>query len=439
MASYYVWSGATGAANGTSWTNAYTTLTLAYSGKTAGDVFYVAHDHAETTATAITLTSTGTVANPNKIICASRSGSVPPVSADRRASATVSTTGASNININGFAHYDGIIFKAGSATSIAHIIIPSTGTGITMRFDNCSLQLNGTATSSRIYPGNAGTIGGALIELNNTTLSFSAVLQAVENTACVRWRNTPSALLGTIPTNLFLMVTAARGAFLECIGVDLSAAGSGKNIVGALSTATANSFRFVDCKLDAAVTKSTVPASAGSTEVDFIRCGASGIYPVQRHRISGLLTEETTIVRSTGASDSITPISWKVVTTANCTYSQPFECPPIATWNGTAGSPVTATIECIGAAVATTSEVWVEVEYINDATAPQGAFISDGTADLLTTAVNQTTSSASWGGSTAPFKLEVTFTPQQAGFVYARVKVGKASSTFYIDPLVTLT
>jgi hypothetical protein len=39
MASYYVWSGATGTGTGASWANAYTTLTLAFSGKLAGDIF----------------------------------------------------------------------------------------------------------------------------------------------------------------------------------------------------------------------------------------------------------------------------------------------------------------------------------------------------------------------------------------------------------------
>jgi len=103
MASYYVWSGATGSANGTTWANAYTTLTLAYaSGKLAGDVFYVAHDHAESTAGAVTLNVSGaSIANPIKVICANRAGSVPPVSADRRATATVTTTGANNITLNG--------------------------------------------------------------------------------------------------------------------------------------------------------------------------------------------------------------------------------------------------------------------------------------------------------------------------------------------------
>ena len=140
--------------------------------------------------------------------------------------------------------------------------------------------------------------------------------------------------------------------------------------------------------------------------------------------------EETTIVRTGGASDGTTPIAWKIVTTANCTYSLPFECPPIAIWNDTTGSAVTATVEGIwgGGAVPHDDEIWLDVEYLGDASSPQGSFVNDGKADLLTTAANQTSSSETWGGSTTKFKLAVTFTPQQKGWVYARVKCAKASS-----------
>ncbi|MER8692388.1 MULTISPECIES: hypothetical protein [Mesorhizobium] len=57
----------------------------------------------------------------------------------------------------------------------------------------------------------------------------------------------------------------------------------------------------------------------------------------------------------------------------------------------------------------------------------------------MTTAAAQTSSSETWGGSTASFKLNVSFTPQQEGWILARVKAGKASATIYVDPKVTLT
>src|SRR5580765_4027333 len=109
MAVYYVWSGATGTGTGASWANAFTTLTTAFVTEAAGDTLYVAHDHAESSASAVTLTSSGTTTAWTKVICVNRAGSVPPVASDRMATAQTTSTGA-NIVCNGFTHYDGIIF-----------------------------------------------------------------------------------------------------------------------------------------------------------------------------------------------------------------------------------------------------------------------------------------------------------------------------------------
>lgn len=436
MASYYVYSGATGSANGTSWANAYTTLTAAFSGHAAGDVYHVAHDHAESTAGAVTLASLGLVGNPTKVICVNRAGSVPPVSADRRATAQVATTGGNSITVSSFTHYDGIIFLTGDSTGTAFFVAPG-GNSQRVRFDNCSIQMRATGAGFINLPQEQGTY----VELNNTTVSFAAVGQWIEVSGVLKWRNTPSALLGTIPTLVFSL-PGGDGGEVECTGVDLSAAGSGKTLCGAAATANAVKYKIIDCKLNASVTKSVVPASHGGTEVDFIRSGASGVnYAVFRHRIGGALNEETTVVRTGGASDGTTPIAWKIDTTVNANYSMPFECPPIAIWNNIVGSAVTATVEGIwgGGAVPNDDEIWLDVEYLGSSSSPQGSFVNDGKVDLLTAAAGQTSSSATWGGSTTRFKLNVTFTPQQKGWVYCRVKCAKASSTFYVDPLVTLT
>lgn len=442
MAIYYVYSGAGGSNNGSSWANAFTTLTTAFVTEAAGDTLYVAHDHAESTAGAVTLTSSGTIANPTKVICVNRFGSVPPVSADRRATATVTTTGANNLTLTGFIHYDGIIFTAGSGASSFCLLILGTATNHWLRFDNCSLRLGITATSSVIaVGGSAGSLGATAIQLNNTTVSFAHAGHQVSVVGMMQWRNTLSALLGTIPTLLFVP-TASRGGLVDCAGVDFSAAGSGKTIAVVSGAAQGFTYTFVDCKLDASVTKSDVQSGYGTGEVDFIRSGASGVnYTLHRQRISGLLTEETTIVRTGGASDGTTPIAWKVVTTVTCTYSMPFECPPIAIWNDTTGSAKTATVEGIwgGGAVPNDDDIWLEVEYLGDASSPQASFVNDGKTDLLATAAGQTSSSETWGGSTTKFKLSVSFVAQQRGWVYCRVRCAKASSTFYVDPLCVLS
>ena len=438
MASYYVWSGATGTATGATWANAKTTLAAMLSASAAGDTIYVAHDHAETTAGNINLFPNGTVSNPSKVVCVNRAGSVPPVSADRRATAQVTSTTNSTLQFGiGTGHFDGIIFNIADGTNQA-TISPQVSAPHWTRFDNCSLRLVGTNFNGKIQHTTAGTY----VEFNNTTVSFSNVLQSITVGGPMKWRNTLSALLGAaVPTTLFVPGGTAGGS-LECIGVDLSAAGTGKTIVGAVSNAVAQKYNFLDCKLDAAVTKSAVPLSHASTEIDFVRSGATGVnYNVYRHRISGSLQEETTIVRTGGASDGTTTIAWKIVTTATCSYSMPFECPPIAIWNDTVGSAKTATVEGIwgGGAVPNDDDVWLDVEYLGSSSSPQGSFVNDGKADLVATAAGQTSSSATWGGSTTKFKLAVTFTPQQKGWVYARAKCAKASSTFYIDPKVTLS
>jgi hypothetical protein len=436
MAVYYVYSGAGGSNNGSSWANAFTTLTTAFATEAAGDTLYVAHDHAESTAGAVTLTSSGTLGNPTKIVCVNRAGSVPPVSADRRATATVTTTGANSITLNGTAHYDGVIFSAGTGAVVAGISV-GLSQGISHRFDNCSLRIASTSIST-LTLGVAGS-GGGYVEFNNTTVSFGGVGQTITAYARFKWRNTASALLGTIPTSLFTP-GAGRGGSIECIGVDLSAAGSGKTIMLTAGPSQAGTATFIDCKLNASVTKSVVPGSHGSQDMDFIRSGSAGTnYTIYRHRISGLLVEETTIVRTGGASDGTTTISWKIVTTTDATYSLPFECPPIAIWNDVTGSSVTATVQGIGAALPNDDEIWLEVEYLGDASSPQASFVNDGKADLLATAAAQSNSSETWGGGTTDFNLSVSFTPQQKGWIFARVKIGKASSTLYVDPLVTLT
>jgi hypothetical protein len=443
MAIYYVWSGAVGSNNGSSWANAFTTLTAAFVTEVAGDTLYVAHDHAETSASAVTLTSSGTIAAPTKVVCVDRAGSVPPVAADRRTTASTATTGAATgMTISGFTHYDGIIFSNSITGIQAGFILPGSSSTV-LRFDNCSLRFAGGAGTSTMNVGNLGGASGTQVIFNNTTLSFSAVGQSVQVSGGLRWRDTPSALIGSaVPTSL-LNGVAGRGADIESIGVDFSAAGSGKTLFNPTAVTTGSRIRFTDCKLNAAVTKAgTIGATADNQlEIDFIRSGAGAVnYTVYRQRISGALDHETTIVRTSGASDGTTPIAWKIVTT-NSSYSSPFDCPLIAIWNDTVGSAVTATVEGIwgGGAVPLDDECWLQVEYLGDASSPQGSFVNDGKANLLATATSQTASSVSWGGSTTKFKLNVTFTPQQKGWIYALVKCAKASSTFYIDPLVTLT
>lgn len=443
MASYYVRSGAGGSANGSSWANAYLTLAAAFSGKAAGDTFYVSEDHAETLGSTIILTSPGTRANPCKVICVNHSGSVPPVSADLRTTATISMTGASNrIAFDGLGtYYYGITFNVGSGAGIPQFTFNESSKSA-MVFKSCAFVIVGTGSSSAVNIGNVGGNPSCYLEWDNCTLTTAATGNTINLNATFRWKNTASALLGTIPTRLFTFV-GSNGAHLKIQGVDLSAAGSGKYIIGQNTTnMTGCVVELEDCKLNASVTLCEAIDNPGSIEVDAYRSGSSGVnYAYSRVRWAGTLTEETTIVRTGGASDGTTPLAWKIVTTANSSWSIPFESPPIAIWNDTTGSSVTATVEGIwgGGAVPNDDDIWIEVEYLGSSGSPLGSFVNDSKADILATAAGQTSSSETWGGSTTKFKMAASFTPQQKGWVLVRVKAAKASSTFYVCPKVALS
>jgi hypothetical protein len=436
VASYYVYSGAGGAGTGADWANAFTTLAGAFSGKAAGDIFYVADDHAESQASAMTLTSPGTNASPCFVYCVLRSGgSVPPVSADLRTTATITTTGANTITLAQQTTYlYGIIFSVGTGAVTSNFV--ANAGGMRLFFEACALRKAGTsaATSALNFSGGSG----AIYALNNTTVQFGNTGDAINvgSASLFRWTNTSSAVTGaTIPTTgLF---SGLNGYTVLCEGVDLSALGSSSTIIRASTSGGLALLK--DCKLGSSVTIAATPTDPMSS-ISLIR-GDSGDtnYRTERYHYTGTLTTETTIVRTGGASDGTTPISWKVITTANSERIYPFEAFPISIWNETVGSSVTVTVECRGAAIPNMDEMWMDVEFLGTSGFPLGNFSTTGHADLLATGTANTSSSESWGGSTSSFKLVATITPQEKGPITCHVKVAKVSSTFYIDPKITLS
>jgi hypothetical protein len=430
VASYYVYSGAGGAGTGADWANAFTTLDGAFSGKAAGDIFYVADDHAQSQASALTLTSPGTAASPCFVYCVLRTGgSVPPVSADLRTTATITTTGSNAITFGAqHCYFYGVIFSG--ATGAFTVGITTSGVG-NIIFESCALRKAGTSASA-----GAINFSNPNVAFINTTLQFGSTGDGL-TVANLIWRNTASAITGaTIPTTGLLTSGGAGRILVE--GVDLSALAGSSTLVRALTTSS-RTVLFKDCKFGSGLTIAATPTALESG-VSIIRCDSGDTnYRTEKHDYTGTLTTETTIVRTGGASDGTTPISWKVITTANSERIYPFEVFPISIWNETTGSAVTVTVECRGAATPNINEVWMDVEYLGTSGFPLGNFSTTGHADLLATGTANTSSSESWGGSTSSFKLVATITPQEKGLITVYVKIAKVSSTFYIDPKITLT
>ncbi len=242
----------------------------------------------------------------------------------------------------------------------------------------------------------------------------------------------------TAPTSIFETSTGEQNEVLieNC---DFSALAY-TNLIDS-SAAGTQRITFRNCKLrsGSAVSTGTI-ASPGGTLVSMENCDSGDTnYRLAKHHWAGVVTSETTIVKTGGASDGVTTLSHKMVSNANARLTIPLPDFEMAKWNTTVGSAITVTVDVIWDSVTnlTNGEVWLEVEYLGTSGVPLGTRVTDRVADVLASTADQTASSATWTttGLTNPNeqKLEVTFTPQEAGFIIGKVMLGKASTTIYVD------
>jgi len=172
--------------------------------------------------------------------------------------------------------------------------------------------------------------------------------------------------------------------------------------------------------------------------------GAGTNYKIHREHGCGTIDHELTKIKTSGASDGTTGISHKMVTNANGKWHAPLEGFDIATWNDNSGGSKTATIEFLTDSLTALNndDIWMELGYLPNSGDTQGSLVNDSISNILASNAAQPISTASWTttGITNVMKqkLQVTFTPGQKGVVRARVLLAKASTTVYVDPVLSI-
>jgi hypothetical protein len=427
--------------NFTGWQAPHARLSAAFTATwgQAGNSFFIASEHAETQSTALTLTSPGTAASPCFAYSVTKT-TVPPASANLSAGASITTTGASNLLLQGHLYLYGATLNCTSGNNTAGLGLSGGTASCALYLDNCALVIPGTSTSSVMQWGGS-TNNAHLLVLNNTTVKFGSTSQSIRILGGpIYWQDTASAINtgGSIPTSLFGGANNQMGSRLFVTGVDLS------GTTGTLVAASGTPYQvfMTDCKLGAAVTVAATPTDNAGSQVDIVRCDSGATnYRTERYRYEGTQTVETTIVRTGGATDGTTPISWKLVTTANSKWRWPLISQPITIWNDSTSAITTLTIygTTTGGGVPKDDEIWVEVEYLGASGSPLGSFITSTKADNLaaSAATNNSSDGSTWagGGAGNGFKIVVpSFTPGQKGPINITIKAAKASTTYYIDP-----
>lgn len=417
----------------------------------AGNTVYVGDNHAESQTAGLSISPPGSITTIGKILCHNHSGSYPPASGDLTTGATISTTAAANINLFGPAgaiYFAGIAFKCGVGAASGLLIIAASGSW--MGFDACSFEIasSGASTGSASVQVGQGTSG--YVAFNNTRVKFANAGQGmILNNNQFVWQNTGQVLVSgsTVPTN-FLNVNSNQLAAATLEALDLS------QLTGTLVTTAGSALQFgqvliKDCKLNASATPANM-AGLGLT-VQLVRCDSSGTaYKSARYQYEGAETTETSITRVGGAVDPTSQAqSRKIVSTVNAQWLRPFKMEPYAIWNATTGANVTVTVygTINSASLPINDDIWLEAEYLGSAATPLGTIATTTKATLLALNAAVASDGSSWngGGSGAgwsPFKLTTTLSSPQpglAGYIEARIRVAKASATYYIDPKPVLS
>lgn len=444
--------------NGSTWALAKATLAGAFTAASAGDTIYVSDNHAETQASTMTLTSPGTAASPIYVICVDDSAEPPTTLAT---TATVTTTGAFAINIaTGFCYWYGITFRGSTSGTAGCINIAlSATTAYAHIFKNCSLGAGAGVTSSSWI--NLGSFSSGadsqLIIFDNTTMYAVSTNNTITTYGGrIIWKNTPSAIIGTaVPTTLFVPYSEGQVNKIVLRGIDLNALSSGKTLIN-VGKENCLTITLINCKLGSSVSLITgTHPSPGGPITKLINCDSGDTnYFKYYNDYAGTVLQETTIVRTGGASNGTTAVSMEMVSSANAKKFYPLTLSnenfggDLVIWNETVGSSITLTVHIITDNVTLTDqECWLEVEYLGTSASTLSSFSNDADSitDLLLggSASNQTTSSETWTttGLTTPVKqqLSVTITPAEKGPIYCKVHLAKASTTVYVCPKVVIS
>lgn len=438
MAAFFYDSTGSNTAPYDTWAKAATSLATVAAAMAAGDTLWVGDDSNESVAGVITATFPGTAAAPNFIYCVDHT-KASPATGDLKTGAagagSVTTTGNNAITLNGSFYCYGVAFISGSGVNTVNLNLANTG-GNSQKFENCILKIGGTSGGT-IALGTGSAVSWTM--LLNCTLTVSAAGSLVRNSGKVVVSG--GSITGTPTTTLFAG-GGTVGGFATYEGFDYS--NLGNRTLFSNQSAGENFTLMKDCKAPATYTRQTTLTVAGIVENCIIRADSSATaYIQEKYNYWGSQVAETSIVRSGGATDGTTAISW-AVTPLNTSWVEPFVCFPISIWNSTIGAvnvTVHATSNLAAGAFPNTDEIWIEVEGPGTSGNPKGIYATNTKANNLATGSAYSSSGASWGGSPAGgvFSMTAAITTTQVGPLTVYVKAAKTSTIFYVDPKVTLS
>lgn len=442
MTAYYVDSAGSNTSPYDTWAKAATSLSSAVTAATAaGDVIYVDQGFTETLAA----NTTYTFANHVGVICSNDKTNAPPQTLGvMGTSAWIGhTTTSYTITLNGAykVYIYGVTFRTAGTSAAAQLILANSD-GSHFEFESVYLW-TGSTGNAHLTIGGTGSSVNSYCKFLNCTFRFGLTSQFTYANNNIDFIGCTISGDGSTPAILFGGI--ARGGIVNSIGCDWGLPGTA--LVNSQTGNTAN-FIFQNCKINASLSSvlaTQTPANKGSANAWLFNCSSGDThYHLQHHDSFGSTIIDTGIYANDGAQyDGTNYCSWKIVTTANCSYYTPYVSPWIDCYHsGT--SAITPYLEILRDDSTTAyqdDEVWAEFSYQGTSGYPLASIVNDRKA-LLAAAADQTAGvgTSGWTGDTGAWsgKLSPTasITPAEIGHLRARVCVGEPSITVYVDPTI---
>lgn len=435
--------------SGATWALAKATAAGVAAIDAAGDDLFFASTHAESVAAAITIALAGTPNSPVRMLSANDAAEPPTA---LLAGASLTTTGDYAITISGSGYIYGFTFSSASGAVNADLVLNDINADNNRQiYESCTFRTLATGTSAWLVVSSAGTSNSDpnWTKWINCTARFGRAGGGIA-ASCGHfvWEGGGIESGGTaLTTSLFAAPGGGRPSVVTLIGVDLSNLGTACS----LFTASAVGLQIgtlLNCKLPASWSGGLVTGTKKAQgRYSMYNCdNADTNYRLWIEDYAGAIRDETTIVKTGGASDGTTAIAWKMTTDGNANEAtSPLVTDPIPVWMDSTGASKTVTVDVVhdSATALQNDEIWMEIEYLGTSGYPLSSKATCKRASVLTSPADHASSSATWTttGLTNPNKqkLEVSFTPAEKGVALIRIFHGKPSYTVYVDPKPTVT
>ncbi len=438
MATYRVYSGAAGANNGTSWTDAYTTLAAAVAVATAADLILIASDHSSTETTFnISLPATDGL----QILSVDRTTETPTVGAI--------VTSSSSVTIRGHGYLYGIDFRTSTGANSGNAVFLGTQStqSHNLTLEACTPRVRGSVAGPYLNIGiQTGSTNNrdAFVRLVNCPISFSRTDNNIRvGAARIEMVGCYFEASSSTPTNLFVYTTDTGGDVV-CTGCDWSGEAWATLASFSANQGGAPRLSMSQCKFPSGWAVGAGAGNQGNLEVWVLDCSDADTHTTFGYYTSvGSVVSDTATKLTAGAAGQ----SWRITTTSAVKFGAPFTTPWIDARN-TATTSLTPYLELLrndGTESAFGDDgVWAETMVKTTSGSTASSLTSDRMALNGTPAAQAAgAGTGAWtiGSSNSPASFKVDSgaarTPAEVGHIRMRLCVGvEVAGTLYLDPFI---